>query len=204
MLELEVGYLEQYLLSLYRKAFDQQILAVSPTVKDHQASSTSPTVKNKISCISPTVNDQKLSSPALVSRRLFVDEDAAETATKVEHSAFLSAPKTLSNTPKEPNDSKILDSNVHRCHSSLSHRTALPTRPSQDSVAKALHACHSQPLSMSEVKFSTLYVSIQIHKNMPFLDCHRTNIIVHPKNLLGERARLPIKSTPIAYTIDVG
>ncbi|CAO2828291.1 unnamed protein product [Amaranthus hypochondriacus] len=159
VLELEVGYLEQYLLSLYRKAFDQQISTVSPTVKDHRASSTSPTVKNKkISCISPTVNDQKLSSPALVSRRLFVDEDAAETATK----AFLSVPKTFSNTPKEPNDSKVLDSNVHRCHSSLSHRSAIPTRPTQDSVAKALHACHSQPLSMSEYAASNI-ISLADH-----------------------------------------
>lgn len=34
VLELEVGHLEQYLLSLYRKAFDQQVSSLSPLKKD--------------------------------------------------------------------------------------------------------------------------------------------------------------------------
>ncbi|XP_057529227.1 uncharacterized protein LOC130807872 isoform X1 [Amaranthus tricolor] len=163
VLELEVGHLEQYLLSLYRKAFDQQISTVSPTTRGHQTLSTSPTVEHqKISSVSPTVKDKKLKSPPLVPRRLFVDEDTAETATKVAQSVVQSVPKTLFNTPKEPNDSMILDSNVHRCHSSLSHRTALPTGPSPDSVAKALRACHSQPLSMIEFAASNV-ISLAEH-----------------------------------------
>ncbi|KAL2905700.1 Quinohemoprotein alcohol dehydrogenase ADH-IIG [Bienertia sinuspersici] len=164
VLELEVGYLEQYLLSLYRKAFDQQASTVSPTVKAHQASSTSPTIKNqKSSSISPTVKDRRLKSPPMIPRRLFVDEDAAETATKAEQvAAVQSVPKTFTNTLKEPNDSKTLDSNVHRCHSSLSHRTALATRPSPDAVAKALRACHSQPLSMTEFAASNV-ISLAEH-----------------------------------------
>ncbi|XP_021718547.1 uncharacterized protein LOC110686236 [Chenopodium quinoa] len=163
VLELEVGYLEQYLLSLYRKAFDQQVSTVSPNAKDHQASSISPTIKNqKISTTSPTVKDQRLKSPPVIPRRLFVDEDAAETATKVEESTFQPVPRTLSNTFKETGESKILDSNAHRCHSSLSHRTAHPTRPSPDSVAKALRACHSQPLSMSEFVASNV-ISLAEH-----------------------------------------
>lgn len=163
VLELEVGYLEQYLLSLYRKAFDQQVSTVSPNAKDRQASSTSPTIKNqRISSISPTIKDQRFKPPLVIPRRLFVDEDAAETATKVEQSAVQSVPKTLSNTFKEPSESNTLDSDVYRCHSSLSHRTALPTRPSPDSVAKALRACHSQPLSMSEYAASNV-ISLAEH-----------------------------------------
>ncbi|KMT08532.1 hypothetical protein BVRB_6g138140 isoform A [Beta vulgaris subsp. vulgaris] len=163
VLELEVGYLEQYLLSLYRKAFDQSASTVSPNTKDYQASLTSPTIKNqKISSTSLYVTDQRLKPPLVIPRRLFVDEDAAETATKAEFSAVQSVPKTLSNTLKEPSESKALDSNVHRCHSSLSHRTALPSRPSPDSVAKALRACHSQPLSMSEYAASNV-ISLAEH-----------------------------------------
>ncbi|XP_021847815.1 uncharacterized protein [Spinacia oleracea] len=166
VLELEVGYLEQYLLSLYRKAFDQQVSTISPNAKDQQPSSTSPTIKNqRISSISPTIKDQRLKSPPplVTPRRLFVDEDAAETATKVEQqSGFQSVPRVLTNTIKESGESKTFDANVHRCHSSLSHRTALPTRASPDSVAKALRACHSQPLSMSEYAASNV-ISLAEH-----------------------------------------
>ncbi|KAJ7952949.1 Ternary complex factor MIP1, leucine-zipper [Quillaja saponaria] len=49
-------------------------------------------------------------------------------------------------------EEKSLDSSVHRCQSSLSQHSAFTTRTSRpvDSLAKALRACHSQPLSMME------------------------------------------------------
>jgi len=140
---MEVVYLEQYLLTLYRKAFDQQISSVSPKTTDQ-----------KISSVSPTAN-QRPNSPSIAPRRLFVNEDGAETRKKVETSAVQLAAKTLSSTWKESDEyatgGKMLDSNVHRCHSTLSHRATLATKPSPDSLSKALRSCHSQPLSMAEV-----------------------------------------------------
>ena len=47
VLELEVVYLEQYLLSLYRKAFDQQISSVSPT-KDERLKSPLATPRGRL------------------------------------------------------------------------------------------------------------------------------------------------------------
>ncbi|KAG5241314.1 Ternary complex factor MIP1, leucine-zipper [Salix suchowensis] len=109
VLELEVVHLEQYLLSLYRQAFDQQTCLVSPS--------------NQI-----------------------------ETS-KRETSATQTACQSNANTWKETNgiggEEKLLDSGVHRCHSSLSQRSAL-TSPPADSLGRAVRACHSQPLSMME------------------------------------------------------
>lgn len=133
MLELEVAYLEQYLLSLYRKAFDQQISSVSPPAKDERSKSPINTPKGRI---------LQASRPDITSMR--------------ESSAVQSGCEALDNPCKEPNTiggEKLLDSAVHRCHSSLSQRSAFFTRtqPPADSLAKALRACHSQPLSMMEV-----------------------------------------------------
>ncbi|XP_059459242.1 uncharacterized protein LOC132188727 isoform X2 [Corylus avellana] len=133
VLELEVVYLEQYLLSLYRKAFDQQISSVSPPAKDERSKSPINTPKLRI---------LQASRPDITSMR--------------ESSAVQSGCEALDNPCKEPNaiggEEKLLDSGVHRCHSSLSQRSAFLTRtsPPADSLAKALRACHSQPLSMME------------------------------------------------------
>jgi len=152
VLEMEVVYLEQYLLTLYRKAFDQQISSVSPKNKDQ-----------KISSVSPTAKNQRPNSPSIAPRRLFVDEDGAETRKKIETSAVQLAAKTLYSTWEESGEcaagGKMLDSNVHRCHSTLSHRANLATKPSPDSLSKALRSCHSQPLSMTEVICGAFYMA---------------------------------------------
>ncbi|GAB4848905.1 hypothetical protein Ancab_003717 [Ancistrocladus abbreviatus] len=133
VLEVEVAYLEQYLLSLYRKAFDQQISSVSPAAKD-----------------------QRTITPVMTPRRLFVDDAAVDTTTKVENSATCSDAMPPANTRTEPTvfevGDKMLDSGVHRCHSSLSQRSTYGARnsPPMDSASRALRSCHSQPLSMTE------------------------------------------------------
>ncbi len=169
MLEVEVGNLERYLLSLYRKAFDQQISSVSPAAKEHHICFVSPAarVERTPSSISATSRVKK--TPSLTPRRLFVDEDAAEIATQVETSVLPDTSKRLYDTKKETIEDKNLDSSVLRCHSTLSHRTTLTTRPSPDSVAKALRACHSQPLSMSEVlTYVFLYPSVYVVIGMQY------------------------------------
>ncbi|KAB1214627.1 hypothetical protein CJ030_MR5G002858 [Morella rubra] len=137
VLELEVVYLEQYLLSLYRKAFDQQI-SVSPSAKD---------VRSK--------------SPVNTPRGRILQASRLDITSKRESSAVQSGCESLNNPAKESNgiggEEKLLDSGVHRCHSSLSHRSMISTRNSTPAevLDKALRACHSQPLSMMEYAQNT-------------------------------------------------
>ncbi|KAH6832149.1 electron transporter [Perilla frutescens var. hirtella] len=125
VLELEVGHLEQYLLSLYRKAFDQQVCTISPSKKDEGFKS-------------------PLTTPRR--RRLDFSRSAITPATET---------LTSSNLKKEANslsEEKPVDSGVQRSHSSLSQRSALANRtsPPSEALGKAVRACHSQPLSMME------------------------------------------------------
>lgn len=132
MLELEVGHLEQYLLSLYRKAFDGQL-----------------------SCVSPCKKDEKLNSPVTTPRSNLLKVFEPVMALKREDLAVQSGSQSLVNSWKEyvGEEERPLDSSVNRCHSSLSQHSAFVTRtsPPEESLAKALRACHSQPLSMMEV-----------------------------------------------------
>ncbi|XP_010429318.1 PREDICTED: uncharacterized protein LOC104713812 [Camelina sativa] len=78
VLELEVSHLEQYLLSLYRKAFDQQTSSVSPpTSKQNSSSSPKSTLRGKRLDFSTTPDesrcfsfDNRLKSPHLVEKEL--------------------------------------------------------------------------------------------------------------------------------------
>ncbi|KAK4416268.1 hypothetical protein Salat_2452300 [Sesamum alatum] len=132
VLELEVGHLEQYLLSLYRKAFDQQICSLSPSKKD----------------------EVLLKCPLATPRRRRLDFSRSDVSSARE-SAPEAETQTLSNSSKEangPSEEKLVDSGVQRSHSSLSQRSALANRtsPPEEALGKAVRACHSQPLSMME------------------------------------------------------
>ncbi|XP_027078341.1 uncharacterized protein [Coffea arabica] len=131
VLEVEVGHLEQYLLSLYRKAFDQQISSLSPSAKD-----------------------DRVKSPLTTPRRRRLEFSTSEiTSEKANLSAqenqFVSNPRKETSCSGEENPS---DSNVHRCYSTLSQSSTLSTKtsPPAEPLGKALRACHSQPLSMTE------------------------------------------------------
>ncbi|EXB96690.1 hypothetical protein L484_011730 [Morus notabilis] len=132
VLEVEVMHLEQYLLSLYRKAFDGQVSSLSPPTKD-----------------------ERLYSPLTTPRTSILDASKSGITSKRESMAVQSNCQSLENPWKESNGiggEKFLDSSVHRCHSSLSQRSAFSTRasPPGESSAKAVRYCHSQPLSMME------------------------------------------------------
>lgn len=122
VLELEVVYLEQYLLLLYRKAFDQQV-----------------------SSISPSKRDERINTPLDSPRGRFLKVLRADDVSKVENLAVRSS--YCENPCEEPS--------VHRCHSSLSQHSVLSSRtsPLDENLDKAIHACHSQPLSMTEVTY---------------------------------------------------
>ncbi|PON54096.1 Ternary complex factor MIP1, leucine-zipper [Parasponia andersonii] len=133
VLEVEVMHLEQYLLSLYRKAFNGQTSTFSPPAKEE---------KSKSALTTPRCSRLDASKAGLTSKR--------------ESSAVQSGCQSIENPWKESKgiggEEKLLDSSVHRCHSSLSQRSAFSTRtsPPGESSAKAVRYCHSQPLSMME------------------------------------------------------
>ncbi|GAB2227277.1 hypothetical protein Drorol1_Dr00009092 [Drosera rotundifolia] len=132
VLELEVIHLEQYLLSLYRKAFDQQVSSVSPSAKSQIQNTTEMTPK-----------------------RLFLDEVAVSSTPKTENASIFSRPRSFSNIWAERRSAEVedtvLDPGVNRCYSSLSQRSTLLTRNSPiNSVYRVEPVCHSQRLSLME------------------------------------------------------
>lgn len=133
---MEVVYLEQYLLSLYRKTFDQRVTPL------------------------PTM-DQRLKS-ATTDEGIFSEFCRSDITSEGENSTVQTSnlkpcENSYGNTPKECNDiwgaQKLLDSGIHRSHSSLSQRSVCSIRTSTPlkSLAKAVDPYHSLPLSMLEV-----------------------------------------------------
>ncbi|WCJ30997.1 hypothetical protein M5689_012516 [Euphorbia peplus] len=131
VLELEVVYLEQYLLSLYRKAFDEKTSSVSSSNKNERAK-----------------------SPEATPRSRFPDANKPDITCKGANPTHENTWKESNNTEK---DEKLLDSGVNRCYSSLSQCSAFATRacPPAESSGRAVRACHSQPLSMMEYAQNT-------------------------------------------------
>lgn len=132
-LELEVMHLEQYLLTLYRRAFDQQTptLSSQPELLHESA---------KFKLMSKRTNSNFHSSRAELHQKW---------------------------TANSANDDfivlkwqdKLLDPAVQRSQSSLSQRATCSARisPSEESLARALHSFHSQPLSYNEVSYLNLW-----------------------------------------------
>ncbi|KAL0915776.1 hypothetical protein M5K25_013231 [Dendrobium thyrsiflorum] len=129
VLELEVMHLEQYLLSLYRKAFDQQVTIASPAVPPKTR------LKAPISCQrmlfqvpKPEISSKKI--PVVNSTRILPSQIAANEL------ADESCCENLANL------------SINRSHSALNHRAVYSTRisPSEEPLATALHECQSQPM----------------------------------------------------------
>ena len=131
VLELEVVHIEQYLLSLYRKAFDQQ------------------------NSSSPLAKGERLKSPSTTPRGRYLPVSKSD-ITPGENSTTQATCPTLANPRNEHSnigEEMLVDPSVQRCHSSLSQWSVLSIRtsPSEELPDKAVRACHSQPLSMMEV-----------------------------------------------------
>lgn len=137
VLELEIVYLERYLLSLYRKTFYEQMSSVS--TMDGRSSSAIVTQK-ELSIVAP-------------GKDIMPDKDKPV----IQSSNHIYPKNSLANRLKECNDiwepQKLLDSSIHRSHSSLSQRSAcsIRTSPQSKSLNKAVDSYHSLPLSMLEV-----------------------------------------------------
>ncbi|MED6193319.1 hypothetical protein PIB30_018065 [Stylosanthes scabra] len=122
ILELEVVYLEQHLLSLYRRRFDQQITTLS--TKERRLEVASDTERGTTSDKETTVS---------------TSNDNNSTSCEVKECYNQLVPDT------------ILGSSVHRCHSELSQRTVCLVEASPEHIkSKTLDNYHSLPLSMLE------------------------------------------------------
>ncbi|XP_074568768.1 uncharacterized protein LOC141825279 [Curcuma longa] len=125
ILELEVMHMEQYLLSLYRKAFNQPTTTLSS-----QSELLHESAKHKI--LSTKGNLRVQLSQSEVTQKW--------NASSVNDDFELKC------------HDKFLDPGVYCSHSSLSHRAISSARisPSEDSLARALDSFHSQPLLFHE------------------------------------------------------
>ncbi|XP_062214449.1 uncharacterized protein LOC133915342 [Phragmites australis] len=138
-LELEVKNMEQYLLMLYRKAFEQQAPAFSPP--DRREAS-NPSVSSR---------SGQLSESAMAKKPCRSREDAALRSSYPPPHKKWNDPLTDCCTSACAD--RAVDSDVLRCQSALSYRGVCSSKilPSEDdSLARALRSCHSQPLSFLE------------------------------------------------------
>lgn len=141
MLELEVVHLEQYLLSLYRGAFEQQIPNVIPTSLE--------------SAINQPLIPQSAPFPAAASHDI--------SFRKVEpavHSTHHSIPPRMSANNLHSQVSSVAgpEKQIHRSLSSLARNSICSDKNSiaAKHVSRALRVCHTLPLSFLEVCDQTI------------------------------------------------
>ncbi|XP_038682438.1 uncharacterized protein LOC119982905 [Tripterygium wilfordii] len=133
LLELEIVYLERYLLSMYRKKIYQEVSPMS--TMDETLKSNSSMHKGKF---------PEVPGPNITSTK----------DNTVLHSSHLISPrKSVENRSEDLSDKWVnhglIDSIVHRSHSSLSHRSTRISPPMK-SLVNAVDSYHSLPLSMLE------------------------------------------------------
>ncbi|KAF7810949.1 protein kinase [Senna tora] len=131
VLELEVVYLEQYLLSLYRKRFDHQVLSAKERRLDIALDS-----------------NEGSSSITGKSTNTISEKDIGVT-----HYSSLISPRNSvgKECKKQLEPEAVLDSSIHRSHSTLSQRSVCTIETSPAKIqAKAVDSFHSLPLSMLE------------------------------------------------------
>ncbi|CAI9104446.1 OLC1v1003115C1 [Oldenlandia corymbosa var. corymbosa] len=135
VLELEIAYLEKYLLSMYRKTFAKR-LSSPPIVNDK--SNLDPTSEKQAFLANP--EDTIMQERTINAGHLALSRDSVDSQQKRCDDILGSQ--------------VLIDSSIHRSHSSLSHRSAVAARnsPSQGplAVAEAVESYHSLPLSMLE------------------------------------------------------
>ena len=133
VLELEVGHVEQYLVSLYQQAFDQQVTSTSPSTKERGPKSPKTSAKEKSELWSGVGIMSNVEKPSLRS--------------------------TCINPQKDLNDlggeDRLVESGVYRCRSFLAQHSTLSSQnsPLAESLGRDVRACYSQPLSMMEVPY---------------------------------------------------
>ncbi|GJM96756.1 hypothetical protein PR202_ga13619 [Eleusine coracana subsp. coracana] len=138
-LELEVKNMEQYLLSLYRRAFEQQAPAFSPPDRREAP-------KPSVSSWSGHLRETAVAKKPCKSRG---DAELRSSYPLPQ----LRRNDTLPDCSTSARFDRAVDSDVLRCQSALSYRGVCSSRilPSEDdSLGRALRSCHSQPFSFLE------------------------------------------------------
>ncbi|XP_027355352.1 uncharacterized protein LOC113865166 [Abrus precatorius] len=134
ILELEVVYLEQYLLSLYRKRFDQQISSLS--------------TKERRLDLASDINQGTSTAPG---SGAIYDKEISVVHSSHHISPSNSADFQIKECNNQLEPETVLDSSIHRCHSALSQQTTCSIEASPVNIeTKALDSYHSLPLSMLE------------------------------------------------------
>lgn len=133
VLELEVGHLEQYLLSLYRQAFDEQVTSTSPSMKEGVPKAPKTSLRGKSEVMS-----------------------GVDIMSNIEKPSLRSNCRSIINPQEDLNglggEDRLVESGVYRCHSFLSQPSTLSaqTSPPEEPLGRDVRACYSQPLSMME------------------------------------------------------
>ncbi|GJN23187.1 hypothetical protein PR202_gb10814 [Eleusine coracana subsp. coracana] len=138
-LELEVKNMEQYLLSLYRRAFEQQAPSFSPPDRGEAP-------KPSVSSWSGQLRETAVVKKPCKSRG---DSELRSSYPLPQ----LRRNDTLTDCSTSARFDRAVDSDVLRCQSALSYRGVCSSRilPSEDdSLGRALRSCHSQPFSFLE------------------------------------------------------
>ena len=144
-LELEIKHLEQYLLTLYRKAFEQQQQQQAPTLQSSDANREAP--KLSVSSRSAQLDETpKAKAPIRKGDDPMLHYSCPPLRKGRNGAADDSSPSTC---PRRTTD---FDHGL-RSQSALSFRGVCSSRisPTEDSLARALRSCHSQPFSFLEV-----------------------------------------------------
>ncbi|GAU15718.1 hypothetical protein TSUD_89420 [Trifolium subterraneum] len=160
ILELEVMYLEQYLLSLYRKRFDEHISSLS--TKERRLESAS-YIKKSISALS--CNDSILEKQRRLELATHITKGASvvnvsgaisDREISVSHSSDNISTSNLGGFQlkeciNQLDPESVLDSSIHRCYSALSQQTVCSIEASSEDIrTKAAESYHSLPLFMLE------------------------------------------------------
>ncbi|EEC81445.1 hypothetical protein OsI_24730 [Oryza sativa Indica Group] len=151
-LELEIKHLEQYLLTLYRKAFDQQQQQAA-TVACSDAARLS--VSSRCSQLLEETPKAKAAAAAAPGRRggdaIHYSCPPAPVSKRWNNGGGAADDCSPSTCPRKTTDSSDQYSGL-RSQSALSFRGVCSSRisPSEDSLARALRSCHSQPFSFLE------------------------------------------------------
>uniref|UniRef100_A0A0E0Q3J9 DUF547 domain-containing protein n=1 Tax=Oryza rufipogon TaxID=4529 RepID=A0A0E0Q3J9_ORYRU len=151
-LELEIKHLEQYLLTLYRKAFDQQQQQAA-TVACSDAARLS--VSSRCSQLLEETPKAKAAAAAAPGRRggdaIHYSCPPGPVSKRWNNGGGAADDCSPSTCPRKTTDSSDQYSGL-RSQSALSFRGVCSSRisPSEDSLARALRSCHSQPFSFLE------------------------------------------------------
>ncbi|XP_043709253.1 uncharacterized protein LOC122658386 isoform X2 [Telopea speciosissima] len=152
VLELEVVYLEQYLLSLYRKAFDQKNSDLSPSTMDERVKSSSFTQKGMI---------LKISGRDILSER---ENLAVQSARPPLHQDSIA--KAWKDISDVQGAKELFDSGIHRSHSSLCHRSVCSTITPPPMETQSWK-------DFSDVRGAKMLLDSGIHRSHSSL-CHRS------------------------------